>query len=79
MWDIMENEYLNTWTKQVEEDADVLMCGILESLVEVFGQTPEDCRHPKFPRGGDDEGDGRSGPYWGRFGGGNGRGNVTVA
>ena len=79
MWEMMETEYRSAWTKQVEEDADVLMCGILESLAEVFGHPPEDCRHPKFPpRDEEDEGDGGSGPYWGGFSGGNGGGNGTA-
>ena len=80
MWDMMETEYRNAWTKQVEEDAYALMCGILESLAEVFGHPPKDCLHPKFPlRGDEDEGGSGFGPYWGRFGGGNGRGNGAAA
>ena len=79
MWDMMETEYRSAWTNQVEEDADVLMCGILESLAEVFGHPHKDCRHPKFPpRDEKDEGDGGSGPYWGGFSGGNGGGNSTA-
>ena len=79
MWDMMETEYCSAWTTQVEEDADVFMCGILEPLAAVLWNLPEGCGYPKFPPPVDeDEGDGGSGPYRGRFGGGNGGGNGTA-